>query len=267
MDPRWLIRNLATAWRYSGSVRDFVLAMLWIYSASKRFSGLADGREWLIGFRYAPPIGRLRLLLRSDGGSDGFIHGEVFHHEYYSLPLASPPMTILDLGANIGLASVYFSRRYPEALLAFVEPMPDNLRVLARNLELNGIEATVFPAAVDVEDGRQQMEITGMDYGHKIADATLTRCEGSLEVAALSVSTILRRLGWERVGLLKVDIEGHEKNLFSGDCNWLNSVDAMCIECHGRFGVGDLRDLAGRFGFGPPTPLPGIWLMTRAAGG
>src|SRR5262245_22207843 len=103
-------------------------------------------KELTIGFRYPEPIGNIQLLLRANVGSDGFIHGEVFEHEYYRLPLLAPPKTILDLGANIGLTAVYFSRLFPMAALACVEPVPENLRVLARNLELNAIRATVIPA-------------------------------------------------------------------------------------------------------------------------
>lgn len=218
--------------------------------------------EWLIGFRYRPPIGAIRLLLRANGGSDGFIHGEVFEHEYYRLPLASPPATILDLGANTGLTAVYFSRVYPEARLACVEPIPGNLRVLARNLELNAVRATVFPVAVDTQDGRVLMELALNDYGHRVADASNVP-QHVIPVDALSISTILARLGWERIGLLKVDIEGHEKALLTTECNWLTRVDSMRIECHDGFDDANLERLAQQFGFLPPQRLRGIWLIQR----
>jgi hypothetical protein len=63
--------------------------------------------------------------------------------------------------------------------------------------------------------------------------------------------------------LLKVDIEGHEKALFTSDCDWLNFVGAMCIECHPGFGETEVRALAERFGFLSSRQLSGIWLMAR----
>ncbi len=219
--------------------------------------------EYMIGFRYRPPVGGIRIILRDNAGSDGFIHGEVFEHEYYRLPMASPPGTVLDLGANTGLTAIYFGRSYPDAKLACVEPIPGNLQMIARNLELNAIEATIIPAAVDVTDGRLKMELLSKDCEHRVADLSKGALGQTIEVAALSIPSILRRLGWQRIGLLKVDIEGHEKVLFAANCEWLNRVDTMCIECHEGFGETELRRLAEQFGFRPPRRLRGIWMMSR----
>jgi FkbM family methyltransferase len=168
------------------------------------------------------------------------------------------------LGANAGFTSVYFARVYPSASLAYVEPVPDNVRILTWNLELNEIEPVVFPGAADAGDGCVVMELGVMDYGHKIASPPI-ESKLRVEVAGFSVPTILRRLGWDRVGLLKIDIEGHERALFAGDCEWLKQVDNMCIECHEGFGARDLQMLAERFNFCMPRALPGIWFMNREA--
>jgi FkbM family methyltransferase len=141
--------------------------------------------------------------------------------------------------------------------------MPSNLTVLRRNLELNGVNATVFPGAIDAGDGHLFMEVEHMDYGHRVADLARAPANNKVEVTAYSIPTLVRRLGWERIGLLKVDIEGHEKVLLSGDAGWAHLVDAMCVECHEGFGERDLEDFARRFGFRPPKRLPGIWLLER----
>lgn len=262
MNPAWLVRNIVNFWPTRASARDFFQCLLWVYS-SKLPRTLRE-KERTIGFRYPPPIGNVRLLLRDNLGSDGFIHGEVFGHQYYRLPLKREPGTILDLGANTGMTAVYFGRVYPNARLACVEPVPENVRVLEKNLELNSIPATVFAAAVDVQDGSVRMELLDKDFGHRVAPSGSDAATQTIEVPALRIPTILQRLGWPRIGLLKVDIEGHEKVLFSTHCEWLHLVDAMCIECHEGFGESDLRSLAARFGFLDPVLLPGIWLLTRA---
>ena len=260
MNPIWLARNLATSWRYRQSLRDFAARMAWMYAVRLGLTG----REWTMRFRYEPPVGDIHLLLRANRGADAFIHSEVFEHQYYRLPLVAPPATILDLGAHIGLTSIYLGRLFPRAQLACVEPVPDNLRLLRRNLELNSIRGTVFAAAVDVTDGKVGMAFDTRDYGHRVAAADLLEPGKHEQVAAISVPTICRQLDWGRIGLLKVDIEGHERVLFGGDCDWLTNVDAMCIECHDGFGEADLIALADRYGFEPPQRLPGIWFITRA---
>jgi FkbM family methyltransferase len=259
MNLKWFAHNLATSWRHRRSLRDFAARMAWIYAVPL---GLA-GREWAIGFYYPPPVGDIRLLVRTNRGADAFVHSEVFEHQYYHLLLTVPPTTVLDLGANIGLSAVYFGRLFPAAKLACVEPASDNLRILRRNLELNSVRGTVFAAAVDVADGTVGIELDANDYGHRTVPPGRLKSGKHEQVAAMSVPTLRRQLGWDRIGLLKVDIEGHERILFANDCGWLADVDAMCIECHDGFDETDLAALGVRYGFQPPQRLPGIWFMAR----
>jgi FkbM family methyltransferase len=261
-NPGWLFRNARTSWRFRASAADFVRRLLFTYSA--RLPRSARPRDWTIGFHYPTPIGDVRLLLRANAGADAFIHSEVFEHDYYRLPLSRPPATILDLGANIGLSTIYLARLFPGARLACVEPVPGNLQVLRRNLTLNGIDAEVVPAAVDVKNGPVLMERAAKDYGHKVAAAP-ERSTATFEVSGLTVPSIMARLGWSRIGLLKMDIEGHEKALLSEQPGWLASVDAMCLEYHYDTAEEELTRLARRFGFRPPRRLPGeIWLLDRS---
>jgi FkbM family methyltransferase len=263
LNPIWFLRNVATSWRHGASLADVVRNLLLSYSA-KLPPGIRRD-EWTIGFRYPKPIGDIRLLLRANGGADAFTHSEVFEHQYYRLPLQRPPATILDLGANIGLSAIYFARTFPGARLACVEPVAENLQVLVANLKLNGVQAEVISAAVDVTDGMVWMERSKMDYAHRLAARPGPSSAGYFEVPAISVTSILRHLGWSRIGLLKVDVEGHERKLLSDDCDWLQLVDSMCLEYHEELGESELTRLAMRFRFLTPKRLPGaIWFLTRA---
>ena len=102
------------------------------------------------------------------------------------------------------------------------------------------------------------MEISVKDYGHRINELPHPGA-GSLEVPALSIDTIRQRLGWDRIVLLKIDIEGYEKRLFSSECAWLHRVDALCIECQ----EADVQRIAREFGFLAPSRLPGIRLLRQ----
>jgi len=261
MDFVWLTRNIKNAWRHRGSVRD-VFARLYL-QYSEKLPVFMRCSELQIGFRYAEPVGRLQLLMRTNAGSDAFIHSEVFEHNYYQLGLRSVPATILDLGANTGMTAIYFRRSFPGVPLACVEPMPGNLRVLRRNLELNKVNAEVIAVAVDASDGFIQMEVSVKDYGHRVLGSGEISGREHIEVSAYSIPTLLSQLGWDRIGLLKIDIEGHEKVLLSRNASWLSRVDAIGIECHEGFDERDLQNLAHRFGFDAPQRLPGIWLLTR----
>lgn len=261
MDLRILADNARLAWPRRASANDFVRRLVWLYS--HRLPRRLRPQAWTIGFRYPAPLGLVRLRLRSNNGADAFIHSEVFQHQNYRLPLDRAPATILDLGANIGLSAIFLARLYPDSRLACVEPIADNVRLLRHNLELNGVSAAVIAAAVDTADGVVTMARGERDYGHRIADAASPR--GSLfEVPALSVSAILHRLGWSRIGLVKMDIEGHEQRLLAQNCEWLARVDALCLEYHHHRAAEELSRVADRFGFAAPRLLPGnLWLLTR----
>jgi hypothetical protein len=107
------------------------------------------------------------------------------------------------------------------------------------------------------------MEVAREDYGHRVAKPGETSGE-YIEVPAVSVPTLLGDLKWDRIGLLKIDIEGHERVLLSQNASWLGLVDSICIECHNDFSSNDLRSLTERFGFLPPELLRGIWVLRRS---
>ena len=263
MDPKWLARNLATSWSRGAGFGDVARMMLLLYAGS--LPSALRRPCWTLDLHYDPPIGALRLDLRDNFGSDRFICSEVLDHQCYRLPLAAPPATILDLGSNIGLAAIYFARAYPGAAIACVEPEPDNLALLRRNLATNGVTATIFAAAVHSEDGTVPMGRADRDYGHMVIGPSEAGESGEgFEADALSVTTILDRLGWERVGLAKMDIEGHERVVLAERCDWLHRVDALCLEYHGEGGAEQLGEVACRYGFRPPVPSPGgLWFLAR----
>lgn len=262
MDIFWLKRNIVSSWRYRSGLLAFFDRLLFVYS--DRLPEFLRRSEWLIGFHYPDPIGELRLRLRANEGADAFIHGEVFEHHYYHFVFPFAPTTILDLGANIGMTTIYFHRCFPNAELACVEPMPGNLSMLRENLQLNAVKATIVSGAVNPTDGRLMMETARKDYGHRVAEPGVAFGEQYIEVPAVSVPSLLDMLKWDRIGLLKIDIEGHERILLSENAKWLDLVNWMCIECHDGFSSNDLRLLTEPFGFLPPEQLPGIWLLRRS---
>lgn len=51
----------------------------------------------------------------------------------------------------------------------------------------------------------------------------------------ISVDTLMEKNGWARTEILKMDIEGAEKEILSADVGWLKKVKLLIIELHDNF--------------------------------
>ncbi len=128
---------------YNRAVSGAVKKLFWLYNGFGKL-GFSSIRKTKIEFKYPAPMGRVCLNVRNNlMASDSFIMSEVFEKECYYIS-GNGITTILDLGANAGFTSVYFSKLFPKAKIACVEPMPNNLILLKENLALNNVNATVF---------------------------------------------------------------------------------------------------------------------------
>ncbi|MEO8589897.1 MAG: FkbM family methyltransferase [Flavobacteriales bacterium] len=174
------------------------------------------------------------LIVRT-GSSDLAIFDEVVMLRGYGFTLNKPPRVILDIGANIGMATLTFKRRYPDARVVAVEPDPENFDLLRRNTaSLKGVE--LLQAALTPMDGMIGFERDGLNpSGFHIRDLKT----GEQGVPAISMRTLMERFGLERVDLLKLDIEGAEKELFeAADLAWMDRVDTIAVELHDRMRPG-----------------------------
>jgi len=94
------------------------------------------------------------LFLRTCGG-DIYLFHEMFSTAYYEIParLKREARTIVDLGANIGLASRFFAEIFPNATLVCVEPNPPNIAILRKNVATLGGRVRIIEGAVSDRAG------------------------------------------------------------------------------------------------------------------
>jgi FkbM family methyltransferase len=99
-----------------------------------------------------------RLLtwqMRQDNHADYGVAGEIVLGAYRLPPhLEHQPSAIIDGGANIGCFTLRAHARFPKVPITCYEPDAQNLAQLRRNLESNGIAATVVPKALWSRAGR-----------------------------------------------------------------------------------------------------------------
>lgn len=267
MNLQALKNNIKYAISTSVSVYDLPKRLMWTYEVSKVL-GIAQKSAYLLRFHF-PSVGTVKLMVRNNRGADAFIISEVFLHESYKLDLAlqrGAHLTIVDLGANAGYTSVYFARLFPDARIICVEPVPDNLKLLKKNLQLNNIDADVVEGAVSVSDGTISMALSAQDYGHKVDGIDYGRSLSSgnrIEVPAISMKKIITDLRLTSIGILKIDIEGYEGVLLQKNNDWLSVVETVIMEVHEHVSISDLQAIFGQYHFNCGVQRKGNWIFTK----
>lgn len=202
------------------------------YRASSRwsweFSALASGpvtRLWAYTAMMSMPVKRriapqtaIPLRLRLAGLDRWFWFTdpnelialeEIFvDGEYAGVDYQDDPTTIVDLGANIGQAALWYRSRFPAAQILCVEPDPHTFSTLRRNL-CNDPLVTLRHAAITAEDGLISILRAPLDgsWATRVVNAGPADLE---QVAGLTLRTLLDEHNLTTVDILKVDIEGVE---------------------------------------------------------
>lgn len=177
--------------------------------------------------------------------SDELMFGQLFVEKQYQLPSEFTPTTILDLGANVGYASVYFANKYPNARILALEPETNNFSVAQKNVSpypnIQLLHAAVWNKAGElnvVDNGYG--EAAFMIDEQPAADAVVVA-----KVPTFTVDELAAKLGAKtQIDLVKMDVEGAEKEIFEGDvAKWLPFTKMLIVETHDRYKMGTSRAL------------------------
>jgi FkbM family methyltransferase len=188
--------------------------------------------------------GQVRELWMRRYGGDIFVFHEVFLSQSYRLPTRwlSDIKTVVDLGANVGFTTLYLSQYLPEARFVCVEPEPSNISLLKHNLRSMRNRVKVIEGAVADRSGEAWFARSAPSWGGQLVEngvkGTPVRC--------YTMDEIIRAAGLSVIDMMKVDIEGAEKQLLSGRKDWLRNVKLLIIELHGDYSIEHFRqDLYG----------------------
>jgi FkbM family methyltransferase len=171
------------------------------------------------------------------GTSDYSAYRQIFaEREYASVEVVSEASLILDCGANVGLASVYFLNHFVRARVVAVEPDSENAALCRRNLQKYGARAAVVEGGVWSHGTELVVIPSEFGAGNKWGISVRPRRPedvGFAVVEAFDIPSLLQRAGAEQIDILKIDIERSELALFSSPTDWLDRVRNLVIELHG----------------------------------
>jgi FkbM family methyltransferase len=163
----------------------------------------------------------------------GIFH-EVWDHERYTAGLISTVAqggTVVDIGAHIGLFSIFVSRTLHARRIISVEPDPANFKLLSKSISANHVEnATLVMAAVADESGERRIYTNPSNTG---GHSFYARGAPSRLVGAISLTELFKSSGVSECSLLKMDCEGAEMEILeSAPDELLRIVSAISLEYH-----------------------------------
>ena len=160
--------------------------------------------------------------------------------------IVRPGDTVLDIGANIGIVTLWLSKLVGKngKVHAF-EPNPELQKILEETLNHNqASNVCLHPIALGSEQGSHELRIPRANAGAAslIRNRDLSDCD-VVEVPVRPLSTIVAEEGIKSIRLIKIDVEGFEAEVFQGGQEVLGSIcpEAILFELNERL-EGPVRD-------------------------
>jgi FkbM family methyltransferase len=152
---------------------------------------------------------------------------EIFIEEIYKFNSNTRKPIILDCGANIGLATIYFKNIYPDSIIYSYEPDPFIFETLKFNIaSWNFDNVNIINKAISNNEGFCEFVSDGSLSGMIIADSK----SNFISVKTERLKNILG--GFSKIDFLKIDIEGHEDVVIYDIIDELPKVQNLFLEYH-----------------------------------
>lgn len=204
-----------------------VIFMSWIKMVAKnRFIDVgAGGLENLLGKNVSY-------------GHRGSFHGmftEIFIDQNYRIAPTDKPLTIIDCGSNIGLASLYFRIIAPNSKITSFEPNPVTFEILSQNIEKNSLHITAVNSGVGLRDEVVTLYTDVNDSSSQSASVTKHLESKGRDITEINVTIEkLSKYISQPVDILKLDIEGAEGDVLEElvEAGKLPLINVLFIEYH-----------------------------------
>jgi len=153
-----------------------------------------------------------------------------------------------DIGANIGLYSIYAALKYKDIEVVSFEPSSSNLRILSRNISINKLEEKIrinqFPLS-NKENEHLMLEESefiegwsmntfgaGIDYEGKSIEA-----KNRYKIFGTSINYIIKNKILNMPNYIKMDVDGIEHLILDGASDYLGNpeIKEMSIEINENF--------------------------------
>lgn len=214
----------------------FGLVGLWYWFASK--TGLIRKPRLAVA---STAVLKFPFYLRLNS-SDIKVFQHVVLEDEYHVNLLRQPRVIVDAGANIGLSSLVFANKYPMSRVFAIEPERSNFEVLCKNVapypNIIPIQAALWSCETEIFLIDPGLDKWGFQVsGHMTPSAVVER------VNAITIDSLMVQHHIDAIDVLKIDIEGAEKEVFDASTAWIDTVALIIVELHDRIKHGCRQSL------------------------
>ncbi|MFD2515652.1 FkbM family methyltransferase [Pontibacter locisalis] len=170
-----------------------------------------------------------KVFLRNNH-SDFQVFSQIFIDKEYQTDSSIEPNIIIDCGANIGLATLFFMRYFPYSHYIVIEPEMGNFNMLTQNLSKYP-NVTLINKAVWNKKGHIVIKDNG--WGNAGFTVQETRSSEVDSIETISINDIIKDYNLKQIDILKLDIEGSEEQIFLETYDqWQSKVDLIFVEIH-----------------------------------
>jgi FkbM family methyltransferase len=158
--------------------------------------------------------------------------------EYLVLLKTKEPL-IIDAGANIGTATLFFKKIYPRSQIYAFEPDSDTFKFLEKNVRENsllGVE--LYNHGLSNSRGIKKFyvganeDISSSLYFEKVQTVIKKEHIIEKEIQVIRLSEFIKERGIRHIDILKLDVEGSECSIIEDITEVLDSVDFIVMEYH-----------------------------------
>ena len=164
-----------------------------------------------------------------------------------------------DVGANIGVYSIYAALRKPKAIVCAFEPEYSNLHQLKQNILENTLTRNISPFSIALDDktGISQLHIQDTTPGaakHTVSTHDLANTHTGEEVvwkegvATMTLDEFIKLSGI-KPNIIKIDVDGTEKAILKGGQKTFSSLDLRSVYIEMDKDQIECEDILTNYGF------------------
>lgn len=141
--------------------------------------------------------------------------------------------TVIDIGAHVGIFSIYAANRSKTGKVFAFEPFIENFKRLENHKKINAkSNLSVYNLGMSNIEGTQTLNLSPDNNtgGHSIH--LKTESDNKIEIQTIRLADFCKQEKIDQIDFLKLDCEGAEFDIIKSDMTILSKVSKIIMECH-----------------------------------